>query len=166
MIKKDDKEAKKRQSSASKDNGHVSAKELLEAVAQQIQLQLEPIIKTQRDIEERQDEADRRSSVSNAAQLLVAERVFNTDRRHLPEMTVVSLRMIDPLRLAGVCAAVLDDEVQDGVVSLGEISSELVLRYLRSVKGNLVQKGFELALRQEEQRPEGSFDEAELGKGL
>lgn len=115
---------------------------------------LQRVAEQQQEFGERLDELDRKSSAAGEAQLLVAKRVFDTDRKHLPEMTVISLRMVNPFSLADACASILDDDVQEGRVTLGQIRRESIYRHLRSVKGNLLQKGSELAMQQEAQKAE------------
>ena len=74
--------------------------------------------------------------------------------------------MVDPFSLADTCAAILDPLVLSGKVSLGQVRRLSIYKHVRSVKGNLLEKCSKLAERQEEGKAEGSFEEADLGRGL
>lgn len=115
---------------------------------------------------ERLDEIEKKGSSPNEAQVIAAKCVYMPTNQQLSEMTNISLRMVNPLSLADACASVLDDDVQDGLITLGQIRRLAIYRLLRSVKGNLLEKGAKLAEQQEVNRVEGSFEEADLGKGL
>jgi hypothetical protein len=104
---------------------------------------------------------------SNPAQVIAATQVYKTPREEKRRFTRISLRMVDPFSLADACHAVLNDDVQKGRTSLGEIRRESIYDHLNSVQGQLRDKAAELALQQEQNRAEGTaFEEANMGKGL
>jgi len=144
MIKKESQKEKKSTRRVS-DNGH-GIEEIKEAV--------QAILHNQVEDRERIEELERGRDGSKQAQVIAANMIYNTPREQKRGFTVISLRMVDPFSLADTCAAILSDDVQHGKVSLGQIRRESIYDYLRSVKGKLLDRGADLAMRQEESRVE------------
>jgi hypothetical protein len=158
MIRKKEKQAEREQMPSDGD-GQVMA------LLNQIVKTQEEHTKAQGEFRERLDDVEKKGGVSNEAQVLVAKLVYNTPRELLPAFTSISLRMVDPFSLADTCAAILTDKVQSGEVSLPEVRRASIYLHLKSVKGLLVNKGAELALQQEVNKPEGLGEPLEIGKG-
>lgn len=120
-----------------------------------------------RDIGERLDYIESKKDASQQARLEIIQRLYNTDNEHLPELTRISLRMVDPLSLADTAAAILSPAVQSGEITLGQIRRVSMYRHLRSVKGDFIEKAAQISLEQvRTSEEEAAGDEAALGKGL
>lgn len=113
----------------------------------------EAILRAIQDLNDRIDDLDSKRSSGDMARLFIANRIFDTDRSHLRELTGVPLRAVREFANADTVGSVLDPDVQSGQVTLGEIWRESHHRYMRSVKYNLLEKGKELAM--EQARTEG-----------
>ena len=137
------------------DNGTMSGDQLAEA--------LKALTAMQQEVSERLEELESKKDLGGEAKLLIATRVFDTDRNHLPEMTNIPLRAVKPYSLADMSARILDPDVQCGKVTLGQIRRESVYRHLRSVKGNLLEKGTQLAMEQTRQAEMEDADKMDLG---
>jgi len=119
------------------------------------------------EVRDRFEELEKKRDGSNQANVIAAKMVYDTPMNQKRRFTRISLRMVDPFSLADACHAVLDDDVQKGKVSLGQIRRESIYDHLNSVQGQLRDKATELALQQEQSRAEGvAFEEANMGKGL
>ncbi len=125
---------------------------------------MEVLAQAIRDIGERLDDIEEKRDASGVARLLITERLYNTDRKHLPELTRISLRMVDPLSLADTAAAVLDEDVQEGKTSLGQKRQESIYRHLRSVGGKLLNDASELAKEQTRTAEVEAAEQWEAGK--
>lgn len=121
----------------------------------------------QQQLEYLHEKQDKKDSTGEA-KLFMAQQVYNTPREKLGEFSRISLRMVDPFSLADAAHSILDEDVQIGLVSLGQKRRESLLRYMRSVgTNNLLEKGTTHALEQtRSEEIEGEGEEARLGKGL
>jgi hypothetical protein len=115
------------------------------------------------EMSERLEDMESKKDLTGEARLLIATRVFDTDRVHLPEMTVLPLRTVRPYSLADMSASILHPDVQSGKVSLGQVRRESIYRHLRSVGGGLLDKGFNLAMEQSRQADIQDGETSELG---
>ena len=125
---------------------------------------LQALGKLQQEMSERLEELEHKKDLGGEAKLLIAQRVFDTDRKHLPEMTVLPIRAVRSYSLADMSASVLDPDVQCGLVTLGQIRRESIYRHLRSVRGNLLEKGHLQAMEQAKQAEMEATEEWETGK--
>jgi len=126
----------------------------------------EALIKAITDLGQRIEDLETKKG-TDAARLYIADRVFNTDRSHLRELTVIPLRAVRCLDNADTVGSVLDPEVQAGVLTLGQVWRESHYRHMRSVKGNLLEKGKDLAMEQaRSSETEDLGEQSTLGKGL
>jgi len=155
MIKKD-KTPKRKPRASVTGNGH----EQLDSIAASLQA----LAKSQQETSDRLEELEHKKDAGGEAKLFIAQRVFDTDRAHLSEMTVIPLRSVSPYSLADMSASVLDPAIQCGQVTLGQIRRESVYRHLRSVRGNLLEKGHQQALEQAKQAEVEATEEWETGK--
>lgn len=115
------------------------------------------------EVSERLEDMESKKDLTGEARLLIAQRVFDTDRVHLPEMTILPLRTVRPYSLADMSASILNPDVQSGKVSLGQIRRESIYRHLRSVQGTLLDKGYNLAMEQSRQADIQDGETSELG---
>ena len=139
-------------------NGAMSAEDLAAA--------LKALVAMQQEVAERLEDLESKKDLGGEAKLLIATRVFDTDREHLPEMTNIPLRAVKPYSLADMSARILDPDVQCGRVTLGQIRRESVYRHLRSVKGNLLDKGTQLAMEETKQAEVEDIEGTALGRGM
>ena len=139
-----------------RDNGDMSAEDLAAA--------LKALATLQQEVVERLEDLESKKDLGGEAKLLIATRVFDTDRVHLPEMTNIPLRAVKPYSLADMSASILNPDVQCGRVTLGQIRRESVYRHLRSVRGNLLDKGTQLAMEQTKQAEMEESEKFELGR--
>jgi hypothetical protein len=123
--------------------------------------QLLALSKLLQEVSERIEDLESKKDLSGEARLLIAQRVFDTDRVHLPEMTILPLRTVRPYSLADMSASILNPDVQSGKVSLGQIRRESIYRHLRSVQGTLLDKGYQLAM---EQAKQAEIEEGQMGE--
>ena len=138
-----------------KDNGSLSGEELAVAI--------KALAASQQETLERLEELETKKDLGGEAKLLIAKRVFDTDRVHLPEMTILPIRAVRSYSLADMSAAILNPDVQCGKVTLGQVRRESVYRHLRSVKGYLLDKGSDLAVEQTRQTDLEDAEQRELG---
>ena len=131
----------------------------------QVMAMLQQMAKNQADIEDHIQEIERNQEESHDPSYIVAKNVYDTDRKHLPEYTVITPRMVDPMALSDTCAAMLNPLVLSGQVSLGEIRQESIYRHLRSLRGNLLEKASQHALSQEQNKAEDSVKPWNVGGG-
>jgi len=122
------------------------AKEKIESKNGSIEALLEGFESFKKDVNDRFDELENKRDASGEAKLFIADRMFNTDTKHLPEMTNNPLRTIRPLADAATAAAILDDDVQAGLKSLGEVWRDSYYRHMRGLRGNLLEKAKDLAM--------------------
>ena len=128
---------------------------------------LQMIMQAVQQMTERLDYLENRKEAGDVAKLYIANRMFNTDPNHLRELTIVPLRGVKSLANSDTVGSILMPAVQSGDVTLAQVWKESHHRYMRSVKGNLLEKGKELAL-EEARQSEGpeDYDQAALGDGL
>jgi len=131
-----------------------------------IEALVEAINNFKRDVEQRFEDLEHKTDSSGAAKLFIAGRMFDTDLEHLPEMANNPLRTIRPLADAATASAILDDDVQDGKKSLGDVWRESYYRHMRGLKGNLLEKAKDLAMEEARTTEKEPYDESALGKGL
>jgi len=135
----------------------------IEALLEQ---QIEAFNNFARDVNQRFEDMERKQDSSGAAKLLIANRMFDTDSEHLPEMSNNPLRTIRPLADAATAAAILDDDVQSGKKSLGCVWRDSYYRHMRGLRGNLLEKAKDLAMEEARSVEKEPYDESSLGKGL
>jgi len=119
------------------------------------------------DVNDRLDAMERNKDASGMARLYIAQRLFDPDEVHLPEMSNNPLRTIRPMADAHTAGSILNPKVQRGEISLSQVWRNSYYIHMRGLRGNLSEKAKELAL--EEVRTEGReepYEQADLGKGL
>jgi len=115
-------------------------------------------------LNDRLDDIEKKTG-DGAAKLLIAERLFNTDDGHLPELTVISLRAVRAYSRAMSSSQIMSDKVQKEGVSLSTIRRNAIFQLMRSVKGNWGEKGMRLAEQQAEAEGEKG-EEFHAGQGF
>jgi hypothetical protein len=162
-MEKPKKKVTKPESIETEGNGHLRAEELTAALAEAFK----PMQEFQKEVRDRFEELEKKRDGTNQANVIAAKMVYDTPTNQKRRFTRISLRMVDPFSLADACHAILDDDVQKGIMSLGQIRRESIYDHLNSVQGELRNKATELALQQEQNKAEGNaFEEASMGKGL
>jgi hypothetical protein len=124
----------------------------------------EVLLAALQEITERLEDLETKKDSGAEARLLIAQRVYATERENLPEFTLLPLRSVRPYSLADMSARILDPDVQSGRVTLGQVRRESTYRHLRSVKGWLINKGAELATEQSRQADMEDSQQLELGR--
>jgi|GEM_PF-5293707 len=124
---------------------------------------LQSLAASQQETMERLEELETKKDTGAEARLLIAQRVYATQRENLPEFTLLPLRSVRPYSLADMSARILDPDVQCGRVTLGQIRRESTYRHLRSVRGWLIAKGAELAQEQSRQADIEDSQKLDLG---
>ena len=137
-----------------------------EMLTQQGEL-LNQIVQKLQDHDMQFSELEKGQDNAGKAQLMVAERVFNTDREHLLEMSnIPSMQPIRAFALSIVCSSVLNKKVLSGEVSLSDVHLDAILRGFRGFKGKLQELAAQQAMKEQEGKAEtGQFEAAEY-KGL
>jgi len=118
------------------------------------------------EITERLEDLETKKDAGGQARLIVANRVYATERENLPEFTLLPLRSVRPYSIADMSARILDPDVQSGRVTLGQIRRDSTYRHLRSVRGWLINKGAELAQEQSKQADMEDVEGTPLGRGM
>jgi len=127
---------------------------------------LQAVSASVQEVMERLEELETKKDAGSEARLLIAQRVYATQRENLPEFTLLPLRSVRPYSLADMSARILDPDVQSGRVTLGQIRRESTYRHLRSVRGWLISKGAELAQEQSKQADMEDVEGTALGRGM
>ena len=117
-----------------------------------------------KELTERVEELETKKDAGGEAKLFMAQHVFNTPIEHLPEMTTLAIRSVRMYSLGDMSGSVLDPDVQMGDMSLQEVRRVSYYRHMRSVGGNLMNKGAELAMEQVKSTELESGQELESGK--
>lgn len=111
------------------------------------------------------DLRDKRDS-DGGARRLIADNMYNTPRNRLREYSNISRSAVEPFSLAMTCAAVLDEDVLSGKLSLCQIFLENVLTFDRAVGGQLSKYAAEQAKEEAQKARESLGEEAQLGEGM
>lgn len=122
------------------ENANGGNKEILEllqtSLAQQQKINVE--------ILERLEEAESKG-MSKAALLRMVNLLYDTDDKHLSELTRIPLGAVEPLALGTMLDALSDPKVRSGEVSLVQVLYNAYYRLMRSVGGLHLSKGVTLA---------------------
>lgn len=148
MIPKD---AKKR--TASEGNGEMVAL-------------MEQMSRTMKDLQDQVNDLREKRDSDGGARRLIADNMYNTPRDRLREYSNISNSAVEPFSLAMTCAAVLNEKVLSGELSLCEIYLENVLTFRRGVGGQLARFAAEQAKEEAQKARESLGEQAELGEGM
>ena len=158
---------KKKQEEAKDGGNHQADVSGLLEVVEAFKLQAEDNARLTRELIARVEEAEAKKDAGGQAKLFMAQHLFNTPIEHLSEMTKLAVRSVRMYSLGDMSASVLDPDVQMGDMSLQEVRRVSYYRHMRSVGGDLMNKGSDLAMEQmratEQEEP---YDQSDLGKGL
>lgn len=123
---------------------------------------LQKLIKQNRDINDRMDDLEKSGHNTNAeAQLRLINLVYDTDDKHLPELTRIPIQAARPHALAMGLESLLED---DGTIPLSRVIRNYYFRLNRSVGGVQLMRGSRLAEQQAEAESEEPEDR-EFGGG-
>jgi len=110
-----------------------------------------------------EDMAHKGSESSTLVKL--ANMYFNTDDKHIPEMSFISPLAARPFAEALALDAMTTEEVRSGVISLNKLLILNFLRFQRSVKGRLLGIGAEAMKEQVSSEAAGQEDMTEYEGG-
>lgn len=137
--------------------------ELGQSDSQRILAMLENISRQQGELQERVEELEK-STTSADASIHMMNFLYNTDDKHLPELTRIPIQSVRPHALGMMLESLFDPEVQSGEVPLSRILRNAQFRLMRSVGGIHLGRGVRLAEQQAEAEQEQAA-EIELGGG-
>ena len=146
-----------------KKDDNKEVEELEQSDSQRILALLENISRQQGELQERVEELEK--STTNAdASIHMMNFLYNTDDKHLPELTRIPIQAVRPHALGMMLESLFDPEVQSGEVPLSRILRNAQFRLMRSVGGIHLGRGVRLAEQQAEAEQEQAA-EIELGGG-
>ena len=125
---------------------------------------LKTIIANQEEITERLDDVEKGKGKNgdNAALLQMVNFLYDTDDKHLPELTRIPIQAARPHALGMMLESILDEDIQSGEVPLSRKLRQYYFRLMRSVGGVHLGRGVRLAEEQAAAEAE-KLDEFELG---
>jgi len=125
---------------------------------------LQAIIANQQELKERLDEFEegKDKNHGNEALLRMVNFLYDTDDKHIPELTRIPLQTAQPLALGMTLDSIFDEDVQDGTTSLSQKLRLYYFRLMRSVGGVHLGRGIRLAEEQAAAETEKA-EELELG---
>lgn len=115
------------------------------------------------EINERMLDLETRRSSENKALLQMVNFLYDTDDKHIPELSRISHPAARPFALGMALESILDEDVQSGAVPLSQKVRLNYLRLQRSVGGVHLGRGLRLAEDQAQAAAEEA-EERELGE--
>ena len=106
---------------------------------------LQQIVKKQQEQDERLEELEETGG-KRAAELRIIELIYDTDENHLAGLTRIPAAAVRPFANAMMLHALRDPDVRSGKKSLAQCRRTAYFTLMRSVGGEHLQKGRELAL--------------------
>lgn len=126
---------------------------------------LQIMAKKQQELDERLEEMEETGS-KRAAELEIIRLIYDTDDKHLPGLTRLPMQAVRPFARAMMLHALHDPDVRSGKKSLSETYRTAYFTLMRSVSGEHLQKGRELALEKVQSELEKvRGPEIDLGQG-
>ena len=125
---------------------------------------LQTIINSQQEQAERLDELEEGKGKNDTGEALLrmVNFLYNTDDKHILELTRIPMQTAQPLALGMTLDSLMDDDVQSGEVSLSTKLRLYYFRLMRSVGGVHLGRGIRLAEEQAAAEAEKA-EEFELG---
>jgi len=118
------------------------------------------------EVGERFTDLERKTSEDKTS-LYIAQRIFDPDDEHLPEMSNNPLRTIKPMADANTAGSILDPRVQRGELSIPQVWLNSYYRHMRGLRGDLAGKAKELALEEvRREKAEEPYEHEDLGRGV
>jgi len=131
-----------------------------------IEALLAALAQFRQDVNDRFTDLERKTSEDKTS-LYIAQRIFDPDDVHLPEMSNNPLRTIRPMADANTAGSILDPRVQRGELSIPQVWLNSYYRHMRGLRGDLAGKAKELALEEvRREKKEEPYDESALGQGM
>lgn len=129
-----------------------------------LEAMLQTIINNQNELTERLDELEegKNKNGTSEALLRMVNFLYNTDDKHILELTRIPIQTAQPLALGMTLDSLMDDDVQSGEVSLSTKLRLYYFRLMRSVGGVHLGRGIRLAEEQAAAEAEKA-EEFELG---
>lgn len=106
---------------------------------------LKTVVQKQTEQDERLEELELTGGKA-AAELRIIELCYDTDDKHLPGLSRIPLQAVRPFATAMMLSALRDPDVRSGKKSLAECYRTAYLTLMRSVGGEHLGKGRELAI--------------------
>ena len=126
---------------------------------------LQTVIAQQQELAERLSDLEENKTKHNGgneALLQMVNFLYNTDDKHILELTRIPIQTAQPLALGMTLDSILDDDVQSGECSLSHKLRLNYFRLMRSVGGVHLGRGMRLAEEQAAAKTEET-EELELG---
>lgn len=125
---------------------------------------LRMIINNQRDLSQRLDDMEQKATSQNSQALLrMVNFLYDTDDKHISELTRIPLNAVRPFALGMALESILDPNY-DSSVPLSQVVRNNYMRLMRSVGGVHLGRGLRLAEEQAQAAAEEA-EEMELGGG-
>lgn len=125
---------------------------------------LEQVVSGMKDLSDRMDDMDDKIQNQKGEALKdLVHFLYNTDDKHLPELSVISKRAARVHALGIGLEAVFDDDVRKGKVSLSTKIRNAYLRLQRSVDGKHLGRGIGLATEQLTAQADEEAEKREMG---
>lgn len=124
---------------------------------------IQTIINQQQELSERLNEMEKRNTTTSADALIrMVNLTYDTDDRHLPELTRIPINAARPHALGMMLESLFDEDIQQGTIPLSRKLRNYYFRLMRSVGGIHLGRGVRLAESQAEAEEEKA-EEMELG---
>lgn len=118
----------------------------------------------QEELSERLDEIEKKKQTSSADALIrMVNLMYDTDDKHLPELTRLPINAVRPHALGMMLEAIFDEDVQAGETPLSRKLRNNYFRLMRSVGGIHLGRGVRLAEEQAASEAEKA-EEMDLGE--
>jgi len=124
---------------------------------------LKSIVGQQKELVDRIGDLEKRNTSSALALLQMVNFLYDTDDKHLPELTRIPVQAVRPHALGMMLESLLDEDVQSGEVPLSRKLRNYYFRLMRSVGGVHLGRGVRLAEEQAAAEAEKT-EEMELGE--
>jgi hypothetical protein len=115
-----------------------------------------------KELFERMADIEKKSTAADAL-LRMVNLMYDTDDKHLPELTRIPINAVRPHALGMMLESLMDEDVQSGKVPLSRILRNNYFRLMRSVGGVHLGRGVRLAEEQASAEAEKA-EEMELGE--
>lgn len=126
---------------------------------------VESMVTGQKELTERIEDLEKSNAASSADAILrMINLMYDTDDKHLPELTRIPINAVRPHAYGMMLEALFDEDVQSGKVPLSRVLRLAQFRLMRSVGGVHLGRGVRLAEEQASAESEKT-DELELGGG-
>lgn len=123
---------------------------------------IQQVSRQQKDLADRLDAMEKKKQPTGEAALRLVNLTYNTDDEHLPELTRVPIQAVRPHALGMMLESIFDDDIQSGEVPLSRKLRNYYFRLMRSVHGEHLARGTQIAENQIQNESEAE-EELDLG---